>query len=148
MFGAGKNSMGSGGGRVDRGEGVLWPWVLAVPAESMSEAITPMVGWAKGSGPAVGGVDRRFTGRLAEAFARWKVFADRSVVERIRQRLVEVELRRRRGLGEIAGGLVEEEVALRRPPCRCDGRRAVGESRCTRMVRTTGRIGQECVDWS
>ena len=91
-----------------------------------------------------------------------------SVLESVRQRLIEVELGSRvvevelRGglsLGEIrgtarsvVGGLVEEEVTLRRPACRGEGRWPVGQtlphamhalrggprSRCTRMERTTG----------
>ena len=65
------------------------------------------------------------------------ISAVRSAVERVRQGLVELELRTRlveiegrRGLGlrEIdLGGLVQEEVALRRPACRRDGRRPMGQ---------------------
>ncbi len=60
------------------------------------------------------------------------------LVELERQsRLVEVECRRGLGLGEIdLRGLVEEEVALRRPACRREG--WWSRSRCTRMERTTG----------
>lgn len=56
--------------------------------ETMWEAVTGMLGW-------VGGTDRPVTDRSAEAevLARWRDFPGGSVLEGVRQRLIEVEIR-------------------------------------------------------
>ena len=110
----------------------LAPRGMGCPVERMTEAVTAMLGWARRNG----GVAWR------EASLR-----ERSALERVRERLVELELGHRFGLGEIEReGLIEEEVTLRWSTGRSYRRGTVGQVEVHEDGADDGRIGQESED--